>query len=76
MLRIYLLSSPDLPTLVSGFTYHRVRIYLPSSLGLPTVVLDLPTIVFELFFKISSKIQHGDHFPFLIKKKIHMVIIF
>ena len=67
--RIYLLSSPDLPTLVSGFAYHCLRIYLHLSPDLPTVVLDLPIILFELFFKISSKIQHGDHFPFLFQKK-------
>ena len=52
MLRTYLPSSLDLPTVISGFTYcrlgftyHRHRIYLPSSLDLPTIVLDLPTVV-------------------------------
>ena len=68
-LQIYLPSSPDLPTIITGFTYPRLRIYLPSS-------PDLPTVVFGLFFKISSKIQHGDHFPLIFQKRIHMVIIF
>ena len=61
--------------LVSWGIVPCLQIYLPSSPDLPTVISDLPTIVFKLFFKISPKIQHGDHFPFLLKK-IHMVIIF
>ena len=53
----------DLPTLVTGFTYHHHRIYLPSSLDLPTIVTgftyrylqiylpssqDLPTVISDL----------------------------
>ena len=54
MLRIYLPSSPDLPTVVTGFTYRRLRIFLPSSLDLPTSVLDLPTIVPDLPTVVSD----------------------
>ena len=60
MLRIYLMSSPDFPTVISGFTDRRHWIYLPSSPDLATVISrftyhhlqiylpsspDLPTIV-------------------------------
>ena len=38
MFRIYLPSSPDLPTVVYGFTYPRHWIYLRSSPDLPTIV--------------------------------------
>ena len=33
-----LINAPDLPTVVSGFTYHCLRIYLSSSQHLPTIV--------------------------------------
>ena len=45
MIRIYLMSSLDFPTFVSGFTYHHLQIHLPLSLDVPNVVLDLPTVV-------------------------------
>ena len=42
---------PFIPRILSfklGFTYHHLRIYLPSSLDLPTIVSDLPTVVSDL----------------------------
>ena len=38
MFRIYLPLSPDLPTVVYGFTYPRHWIYLRSSPDLPTII--------------------------------------
>ena len=52
MLQIYQPLSPDLPTIVSGFTYRHLSIYLPSFRDLPTIAAGftychsyLPTVV-------------------------------
>ena len=56
MLRIYLPSSLDLPTIVTGFTYRRHRIYLPLSPDLPTVVTGFTYHHVGILYKEFSKI--------------------
>ena len=57
MLRIYLMSSPDfppdLPTVVTGFTYPRLQIYLPSSPDLPTVITGFTYHHLQIYLPLS-----------------------
>ena len=66
-LQFYLLSSPDLPTVVSVFTYRCLWIYLPFSPNLSTIVSALPTISSQILWPSwwSKENSYGDHFLIL-----------
>ena len=42
---------------IFGFTYHHLRIYLPLSLDLPTVVSDIPTVVSRFTYPWGIKMS-------------------
>ena len=77
MLRIYLTSSSDFPTIVSGFTYRHHRIYLLLSLDLPTLASRF-TYPCLLIYLLSSWIYQPlclDYFSKFLQKS-NMVITF